>query len=338
MFSFFFVVPLLVISILTIFIIGALADYRNYKYMNNSAKYVFYYLLSLVALAFTAVSVGMIAFGIITETIASPLSSAYDPSSSFRFAISSLAIAAPIFFVIQGFILKGLRKGDLPLESPVRRWMTYLILFVSAVTILGVLIAVLNNFLSGDFTWRFILQMLTVLFLAGIIFSFYLLEIRRHDSKEGLLTIKIFFFASLLLVITAFVSAWFFMEAPAVTRAKKLDSKLVNSINLIENSINSYHQEYGELPSDLSVLKNSRTAYFSPQDLVDSDTGLPLTYEIIDEGNYKLCATFRTDTDNTDIYQQSHVFYGQQAHGAGYHCFDLKVWELKSPATTEEKR
>ncbi|NCU43025.1 hypothetical protein EOL72_01575 [Candidatus Falkowbacteria bacterium] len=337
MFSFFLLVPLLGISVLIIFTIGAFADYYNYKYMNNSAKYVFYYLLSLVALAFTAVSVGMIAFGIINETMTSPLSSSYDPSSSFRFAISALAIAAPIFFVIQSLIFKGLRKGDLPLESPVRRWMTYLILFVSAVTILGVLIAVLNNFLSGDFTLRFILQMLTVLFLAGIIFSFYLLEIRRADAKEGLLTIKIFFFSSLLLVIVAFVSAWFFMESPTLTRAKKLDSKLINSINLVENSINSYYQEFDKLPEDLSVLKNSRTAYFSPQDLVDADTGLPLVYEIIDEGNYKLCATFRTDTDNTEIYRQNHVFYGQP-HGAGYHCFDLKVWELKSPATTEEKR
>jgi hypothetical protein len=112
--------------------------------------------------------------------------------------------------------------------------------------------------------------------------------------------------------------------------------KLVNSINLIENSINSYYQEFGELPSDLNMLKNSRTAFFNPQDLVDSDTGLPLTYEIRDEGNYKLCATFRTDTDNTEIYQ-GHVFYGQP-HGAGYHCFDLKVWELKNSNALEEKR
>lgn len=336
MFSFLFFIPVLLI-LLAIFIIGALADYHNYKYMNNSAKYVFYYLLSLVALAFTAVSVGLIAFGIINETLASPLSSYYDPSASFRFAISSLLIAAPIFYVLQGLIFKGLRKEDLLLQSPVRRWMTYLILFVSAVTILGVLIAVLNNFLSGDFTWRFILQMLTVLLIAGIIFSFYLLEIRRHDPNEGRTGIKIFFFASLLLVLAAFVSAWFFMEAPTVTRAKKLDSQLMNSVNLVENSLNSYYQEYGELPEDLNTLKNSRTAYFSAQDLVDSDTGLPLVYEIVDQENYKLCATFRTDTDNSEMYPESRPLYGQ-THDAGYYCFDFKVWETKIPAAAEKDR
>ncbi|MGI5827031.1 MAG: DUF5671 domain-containing protein [Patescibacteria group bacterium] len=336
MFSVLILIPAL-IFFLSIFVIGASADYRNHKYMNNSAKYVFYYLLSLVALAFTAVSVGLIAFGIINEALASPFSSYYDSSASFRFAISSLVIAAPIFYVLQGLIFKGLRKKDLPLESPVRRWMTYLILFVSAVTILGVLIAVLNNFLSGDFTWRFILQMLTVLLIAGIIFSFYLFEIRRRDPNEGRVVIKIFFFASLFLVLTAFVSVWFFMESPTVTRAKKLDSQLMNSVNLVENSINSYYQEYGELPSNLNTLKNSRTAYFSAQDLVDSDTGLPLVYEIVDEGNYKLCATFRTDTDNTQLYPESRPFYGQ-THDAGYYCFDLKVWSEKEPGTVEAEK
>ena len=336
MFSVLVFIPATIIF-LSIFIIGAITDYRNHKYMNNSAKYVFYYLLSLVALAFTAVSAGLIAFGIINETLASPLSSYYDPSASFRFAISSLVIAAPIFYVMQRLIFKGLRKEDLPLESPVRRWMTYLILFVSAVTILGVLIAVLNNFLSGDFTWRFILQMLTVLLIAGIIFSFYLLEIRRRNPNEGRAGIKIFFFASLLLVIAAFVSAWFFMEAPTVTRAKKLDSQLMNSVNLVENSINSYYEEYGQLPEDLNTLKNSRTAYFSTQDLIDSDTGLPLVYEIVDDENYRLCATFRTDTDNTQLYPESRPLYGQ-THDAGYYCFDLKVWSEKSPVTVEAEK
>lgn len=313
---------------LLIFIIGIFAASYKHNNMKNYAKYVFYYLLALVALAFTAVSVGLVVFAIINQTLASPWFYS-DSNSSLRFAISALLIATPIFFVTTSLIFKGLRKGELEIDSPARRWLTYLILFVSAVTILGVLIAVMNNFLSGDFTARFILQMLTVILIAGIIFSFYLYDIRRDNPQEGGVVIKAFFWGALVLILASFVAAWFFVESPSVTRAKKLDNKMINSISMVENSINSFYEDKGRLPQDLAEIQSSRYVYFSDQDLVDSDSGLPLVYEPSEGGDYKLCATFRTDTNNPEADSNQTYRYDNRRHDAGYYCFDLSVWNTR---------
>ncbi len=329
--SLFLLFIILGLPVSLIFIIGALAASHNRNHMKNYAKYVFYYLLALVALAFTAISVGLVAFAVINQTVASPLFYS-DDNGSLRFAISALLIAAPIFFVTQRLIFKGLRKGELDFDSPVRRWLTYLILFVSSVTILGVLIAIINNFLSGDFTLRFVLQMLTVILIAGLIFSFYLYDIRREAVQDKEPALKAFFWGALILAVAAFIAAWFFVESPTVTRAKKLDNKLMNSINMLENSINSYQQEYNRLPQNLTELQNSRTAFFNASDLVDSDNGLPIVYEAVNNQDYKLCATFRTDTTDTKIYPDKEYRYNYRNHDAGYYCFELSTWDTKSPS------
>ena len=142
--------------------------------MNNNAKYVFYYLLSLVSLIFTALAVGMIAFGIIDKVVADALVSAAGVSDNLKFAISALIIAAPLFFVTQWLIIRGLHHGELDKDSAVRRWLTYFILLVSSVTMLGVFIGVINNFLSGEFTAIFILKAVSMLVISGAIFSFFL--------------------------------------------------------------------------------------------------------------------------------------------------------------------
>ena len=180
--------------------------------MNNNAKYAFYYLLSLVALIFTAISTGMIAFGIINQTIADALTLRNGVSDILKFAISAIIIAAPIFFAMQYFINKGLRTGELDKESGVRRWLTYFILLVSSITMLGVFIGVLNNFLAGEFTISFILKAISMLVISAAVFSFYFYDIKRNNVTDKSLVMCVFFYASLSLIVIAFVASWFLLN------------------------------------------------------------------------------------------------------------------------------
>ena len=74
----------------------------------QNAKFAFYYLLSLVALIFMALSTGMIIFQIINKCIVDVLEinpGMYD-SGILKFAISAIIIAAPIFFSLPGIYKK----------------------------------------------------------------------------------------------------------------------------------------------------------------------------------------------------------------------------------------
>lgn len=303
--------------------------------MNNNAKYAFYYLLSLVALIFTAISVGMVAFGIINDTIFDTLTSRNGVSDSLKFAISALIIAAPIFFVTQSLIGRGLRNGELEKESGVRRWLTYFILLVSSITMLGVFIGVINNFLAGEFTISFILKAISMLIISAAVFSFYLYDIKRADVTVKSLVMKIFFFSSLALIVAAFVSAWFFIESPAITRAKRLDQNLINNINTIENAVNSYNEKYKKLPEKLDDVKANRDIYLDAMSFVDRETGAPIDYKKTGDKTFEICATFRTDNKNIDPRKDTSYYDPTKIHEAGYQCLTNTVWS--DPKTIEAK-
>jgi len=335
-FSITFIIAIALLIFLAFLILAISANKNNSTNMNNNAKYAFYYLLSLVALIFTAVSVGMISFGIINDTVADALTMRNGVSDSLKFAISALIIATPIFFLMQSLINKGLRKGELDKESGVRRWLTYFILLVSSVTILGVFIGVLNNFLAGEFTISFILKSVSMLVISAAVFSFYFYDIKRTNVTDKNLVMRIFFFASLGIIIISFVASWFFIESPVLTRAKRLDQNLVNNITSLENAVNSYNDKYKKLPDSLDQVKNDRDIYLDIRSLVDPETNVPIVYNKVSDKTFQFCATFRTD--NKNINPQTDTSYSDptKLHLAGYQCISSNTWSAdpqKVPAS-----
>jgi uncharacterized membrane protein YraQ (UPF0718 family) len=65
--------------------------------------------------------------------------------------------------------------------SPVRRWLTYLTLFLAATALTGDMITLVYNALGGELSLRFALKVLVVAAIAGSIFSYYLLDLRREE-------------------------------------------------------------------------------------------------------------------------------------------------------------
>ena len=68
--------------------------------------------------------------------------------------------------------------------SKIRRWLTYMTLFITAGFIIGDLIALVNNLLGGGLTWRFVLKVLTVAIIAGAVFGYYTWDL-RHEEMEA---------------------------------------------------------------------------------------------------------------------------------------------------------
>lgn len=315
------------------FIILAIsADNKNNDMNNhNSAKYAFYYLLSLVALIFTALSVGMIAFSIIDKSVGDALNySSVD--GQLKFAISALFISGPIFYLMSFLINKGLQNGELDKESGVRRWLTYFIILVSSLIILGVFIGIMTSFLSGELTTSFILKSLTMIVIAAAVFSFYFYDIKRAEVKGTNTIIRIFFISSASLVLIAFVAAWFFVESPRVARAKRLDQVLINNISSLESAVNSYYEKTKVLPDNLDQIKNSPELYIDMKSFNDPETGAPIVYNKTSTSTFEFCANFRTDTKNTDDRNAFSYAGPNKLHLSGYQCLKGELWPQAIPA------
>jgi hypothetical protein len=298
----------------------------------HNAKYTFYYLLSLVALGFMALSVGMIAFSIIDKTVADVLNNFISYNDrQLKFAISALFISGPSFYLVSRLIGRGLRRGELDKESGIRRWLLYFILFVSSMVILGVFIGVINNFLSGELTARFILKAATIFIISAAVFSFYLHEIKREEFNKSDLVGRIFLFASLAVVLAAFVAAWFFVEAPKTARARLLDQNLINNIYNLENAVNTYYDRYQKLPDNLENLKMDENIYLDSRSLVDSETQVPIVYNKLGDKSFELCATFRLDSGEMGFKGEVVPRYSgdNKDHRAGYQCLKGNLWSLE---------
>ena len=89
-------------------------------------------------------------------------------------------MAFPIYLLVQWFILGDLHAHPENCESGVRKWLTYIALFLAAGVVIGDLITFLAYFLRGELTVRFVLKVITVLVIAGGVFWYYLASLRQN--------------------------------------------------------------------------------------------------------------------------------------------------------------
>lgn len=149
-----------------------------------SAREAFMYLVLFVCLYISAFSFGALLFDFINRWIPDPLQFDYRDVSAVRRAVSSLIIAFPIYLWLSTLFAKAFMRDPEKRGSKIRKWLSYVTLFVAAVVIIGDLITLLFNLLEGELTLRFLLKILTVLLIAGLIFGYYLWDLRQ-DEKEA---------------------------------------------------------------------------------------------------------------------------------------------------------
>ncbi len=296
---------------------------------HDSAKYAFFYLLSLVALVFMSISVGIIVFQIINKEIVDIIrdySTGYN-DGAMKFAISAIIVSTPIYYLTSRQIYKNLFKGHLDKDAGVRRWLTYFILLVSVIVMIGFLIATINSFLGGDLTTKFILKTLTALIIAGAVFFFYLYDIRRDqiEGKKDKL-IKYYAWASLVVVVAVFVASWFYVQSPQETRNQKIDQEIVNDFYQINSVVSDYYTLNNTVPDTLDALVNTKTTYsLQTSDITDPATQTQYEYQKVASDEYKICADFLTSTLSTSIDNLPNVYAEQYKHDKGHQCFSQKV-------------
>jgi hypothetical protein len=292
---------------------------------SNMAKYAFFYLISLVSLIFLAISTGMIIFQIINKFIVDIINeySGNYSSDAMRFGISALVISAPIFFLVGRQIYKFMQSGELPRDSVVRKWLTYFIMLVTSVIMISWLISVLNSFLNGEFTSKFLLKAVTALGISALIFSFYFYDLKR-DYVAGK-TDKIFMayvYGSMFLVAAVFVASLFVVESPREVRQMKLDNLVLNDFNQIRGGLESYYNDKGILPLNLEELKNEFN-YVTDKTLTHPESGKVYGYNKREDNKFELCADFYFS--NLDENQDFNYYKSEWPHESGWQCIEQRV-------------
>ena len=193
---------------------------------------------------------------------------------------------------------------------------------------IGWLIATLNGFLNGELSTKFLLKAITAISIAAAIFTFYFYDIKREEVKgKKDNVIRIYFYASLVIVIAVFTASLFTVESPTETRSRKFDNMILNNFSQIDGAVNEYYRSEEKLPENLEILLEEYS-YIDEKDLKDPITGEQYKYNKLEDDKYELCAIFRTS--NKDDNVRDYNYKEQWPHDAGEQCLNKRVWEKDS--------
>lgn len=297
----------------------------------GGAREAFFHLISFVTLCATVTSVLVLLFEyfnrLFPDVAFDPMYS--DDSSFIRWFVATLVVSFPIFSWMTNVIVRDIAKNPERAWSLVRRWLTYLTLFVTAAVLVGDGITLLFYVLEGEISIRFLFKVCAVLVVAGGVFSYYFLALKLTPKDQRSKTVnRIFGIGAWVLVVGVVVWGMFFAGTPLAQRAKRLDELRISNLRLIQEEV--YNIAYAgvdrykegrpftnlphPLPSTLEEVL-AKAQYQRP-DIVDPETGERYRYET-EASAFRLCATFTTER-NLDY----DIFWN---HGVGEKCYSFNA-------------
>ena len=310
----------------------------------NTPRDVFLHLLAIVTLYWSAVTFVTLVWQYINYFFPDILN--YYPASfnePMRFAVSSLFIVFPIFILVSWYLNKIYTREAVVRESKIRKWLLYLTLFITSLIIIGDLITVINTFMGGEITARFILKAFSVLLVAGVVLGYYLDDVRRETpTKLG----KYFVWGTSVIVLISVVGAFFIVGSPKTARLIQLDQQKISDLQNIQYEVVNYWQRKEKLPDKLTDLEDSISGFIAPVDpQLKENASYIYEYNIKDSTalTFELCAIFnKQGKDNNGYYQTmpypelTKVQYNWD-HEAGRVCFARTIDKELYPPLNKTK-
>lgn len=242
-------------------------------------------------------------------------------------ATSAIVVAFPVHVLVSWIIGKDLRSNPAKREAGVRKWLWYITLFVSAVTMVIDLVSLIFNFLRGDLTTQFFLKSIVILIVAGAVFGYFLWDLRKKE-KAADMPKKIAWIVGAV-IFASIIYGFSLMGSPAKQRDLRFDEQRVSELRQIQNNAANYWQQKKVLPKDLNEL--SVIGYGIPK---DPETGKFYEYAVTGELSFKVCADFKTVLSAEAVSENTPYYYTQAGlttvpqywvHGAARACFDTAI-------------
>ena len=249
---------------------------------------------AMVALYASVVSLLLLFFEYIDRAFPDALTSAYvDPySGSIRFAMASLIVLGPLTAVLLHVIRKDIAQNVAKAELWIRRWALVLTLFVAAITIAIDLITLINTFLGGEITLRFVLKVVVVLGVAGVGFLHFYADLKgywlTHASRSRVVGI-----AFVVLALGTVGAGFLVIGSPTDARLMRFDDQKQNDLATIQWQVVNYWQQKEKLPTTLAELADPLSGAMIP---LDPQSGAAYQYRTTGALSFELCAVFNRAT------------------------------------------
>jgi len=289
-----------------------------------SARDFFLHLGSIVALYVVAGNFINLLFKIINQSFPEVLNYSYSyfgNGSQISLSVATLLIVFPIFVLLSWLVHKTYENTPEKKSLAVRRWLTYITLFVAGILLAGDLVTILYKFLDGqDLTAAFLLKALTVLLVAGAVFGFYLQDIRDRVSARSR---KLWATVVGVIIIISIILGFSVLGSPQTQRLLRYDNQKVMDLQNLQWQVINYWQMNGSIPSTMP--------------------NMPLEMEYKKTGNmtFELCANFNRASMmqpriNSAPLEGPYYKGGMMPndiwdHSMGQHCFERTIDPIQYP-------
>jgi uncharacterized membrane protein len=244
---------------------------------------------------------------------------------------------------------RSFRKNNEKRETRLTKFLTYLVLIIATITILGNLIATVYTFLQGELSIRFFLKALVIFVLAGLIFGFYYLERKKNQYHKSITRnwFKLLGLVSVSIIVFGIIAGFIIGGSPSQERIKNIDKQRAEDLAIISDCIKNYATKYHRLPKSLSELQKA-DAFSYCAGKKDPETNEPYSYHIIEysrmkesirEGEFELCANFNLASEEVGASKRNYYnndFNSKwRHHSAGLSCDRVTV-VLEYPSKQKE--
>lgn len=267
---------------------------------NAKTKPIDFFLIigSMVALYAIVINILNLLFTVINYAYPA-LDYYYNGTASISFPVAFLIIVFPIFAVLEWFLNKNYNDHPEKRDLPIKKWLSYLTLFISGAVIAGSLVTVLYYFLDGrDLTSGFLLKTFSVLVILLLVFGYYISEIKNTLTSKSK---RVWLISSLVLVILSIVLGFVVIGSPKTQRLKKYDMQKVSDIQQLQSEGVYYWQVNGELPKSLPDLAD-QYGYLT---LNQPDSKELYEYNIVSPQSFEICAEFNFKSEKNNLYSRT---------------------------------
>lgn len=308
------------------------------KSVSSSPKEAFFFLMLFSTLFTAAFALGSVLFDLINLLLPEPGETALYTIMSLRYGIASVVVAFPFFLFMDRVIARENVRNPGQRISSIRRWLTYLTLFVASAAIASDLIALIMRFLEGDVTLRFNLKVLVVAILAGGAFAFYLRDLHRDEvappTEFGLTRSARLGVACLIAAVVVVIGIGFwFAGSPMRARLIAQDRQRIRDLASICKRVENYYSNKASLPASLEACDINPGTFIDQK--TDRITGQPYEYHIKDATHFEIGAAFALPSDKTagrEIAVKGSIpgeESGFWSHGPGRKTFSVDVTRVK---------
>lgn len=264
-------------------------------------------------------------------------------SSPISLPVATLIIVFPIFIALAYFVYRSYASDPSRKDIWIRRWLTYITLFVAGIVLAGDLVTVLYKFLDGqDLTGAFLLKALSVLVVMGGVFWYFLADIRDRSTAK---LRKGFAIATGVLILIAIILGFSVIGSPRTQRLYREDDNTLRSMQSLQWGIVNEWQRTGNLPNTLSEAEiAAQVGSYGPY-----EKGTSITYERTGEVRFQICGNFNFETPKGGSYDYrggiaiapSMVGPSDKmnvwTHPAGKHCFEREIDPVYYPRYNTQK-